>query len=45
MTGFNYTTFKETYRRVLQDEKGEFFIKHNGQIMNVTKMKDKFIED
>lgn len=45
MTSFNYTTFKETYRRVWQDENGEYFIKHNGEWKNVTNAKDRFIED
>lgn len=45
MISFNYTTFKETYRRIWQDENGRFFIKYNGEIIDVTSAKDKFLED
>lgn len=45
MTSFNYTTFKETYRRVWQDENGNYFVKVNGELRDVTKAKNDFIKD
>lgn len=39
----SYTT--ATYRRVWKDENGEYFVKHNGKIKNVTFAKEDFIED
>ena len=33
------------YRRVWQDENGEYFVKYNGEIINVTFAKNGFIPD
>lgn len=35
----------EIIRRVWQDDKGEYFVKYNGEIRNVTFAKKDFIED
>lgn len=35
----------EKYRRVWQDENGNYFVKVDGELKNVTRAKEYFIED
>lgn len=44
MISFNQTTFSGTYRRVWEKD-GRFFVKVNGECIDVTKFEKDFIKD
>lgn len=42
---YSSTVYKGFFRRVWQDENGEYFIKRDGNLENVSDYKENFIED
>ena len=45
MVSSSQTYSKATFRRVWQDDNGDYFVKVDGQLRNVTFAKDSFIPD